>query len=557
MLKQVKLHAKNARWSIDLALLTFVIGAIYFLLLGYPPLAVPDEARYSEIPREMLILHDFITPHLNFIKYFEKPPLFYWLQTLSIQFFGFEELSLRLVTMLMGISGCLLSYSAARVLFNRNTGILSAIVLASSFLYYGMSHLITLDMTFSTFIAGTLFAFLLAVNSEKQSSRRGFITLAAISCACAVLTKGLAGLILPSMVIFSWLLLFNQWQQLKTLFLPGAVIIFLIIAAPWHILIQQKNPEFFHYYFITQQFSRYFTLSAGRYQPNWFFIPILLAGIMPWTGFLLQTLWHHASNVKRELTQHKNTGFLLLWAILIFIFFSVSHSKLIPYIIPVFPPLAILIASYLTLEKRKGFLVGVIVFIILASCLATAAIIGQPYLPASTAVSIRLNALAFILILGAATAALYCLQLKKNKCLAAMVATCVLAYPILNTTIPHVDDRSIKKLAINLRPHLKPGDIIVNYKHYYQDLPFYLGQETLIADWRNELEFGATHQADGPERLISSAQFITLWRSEKTVYAVTRTPYYDDLLEQYPNMQFYLLAQTNSNALLSNKDPGT
>ncbi len=550
MLKQVKPHANT--WTIDLTLLTIVIGLVYILFLGYPPLAVPDEARYSEIPREMLALRDFITPHLNLIKYFEKPPLFYWMQTISIQLFGLSEWSMRLMTMLMGLTGCLLTYTTARLLFNRTTGLLSAAILSSCFLYYGMSHLITLDMTFGTFITGTLFSFLLAVNSTSNKSRRGFMTLCAVSCACAVLTKGLAGLILPGMVIFLWLLIFNEWKQLKTLFIPGAMIIFLIITVPWHVLIQQKNPEFFHYYFITQQFSRYFTLSAGRYQPNWFFIPILLTGIFPWTGFLFQALWHHCKSLKRHFQLNKNAGFLLLWATLIFTFFSVSHSKLIPYIIPVFAPLAILIGSYLTLEKRNPL--GVSLFIVLSLTFAAGAIISQPYIPATPTAAIHLTLLATVLSIGAISTGIFYVR-NTRYWFATMLLTSALAYPIINTTIPHIDDRSIKSLAMDLKPMLEPGDIVINYKHYYQDLPFYIERETLIADWRNELDFGATHQENGPERLINIEDAMALWNSDKTVYALTRSQYYDELLEQTPSVRLFLISRTPSNVLISNKDP--
>lgn len=496
MLKQVKQLSKNTSWALDLLMLTLFVGLFYIIFLGKAPLAAPDEARYSEIPREMLESGDFITPHLNAIKYFEKPPLFYWMQTVSIKLFGLSETSLRFTTMLMGILGCLITYATTRVLFNRNLGLLSALMLATSFLYYGLSHLITLDMTFGVFITGTLFSFLLAVNTNKRMERFYFTWLSALCCALAVLTKGFAGILLPGLVIFFWLLLFKEWRQLKILPIFSAAFLFLLVVLPWHILVQQKNPEFFHYYVILQQFSRYLTLSADRYQPNWFFIPIVLAGLLPWTLFLFQALRYHYAALKTQWQAHKNMGFLLLWAFLIFIFFSLSHSKLIPYIIPIFPPLAIIIASYCQVKKSNRLLCGMI-----------------------------------------------------------LMSACI--FPFANFVRPHVGDPSIKALALVLTEKLQPTDTVVCFKHYYQDLPFYLQRDVIVANWKNELEFGAAHQKDGKNRLISTDQFIALLQSSKTVYAMTTLHHYEALITTYPHLLTYTVVRDKNNIIITNKEPRT
>ena len=113
------------------------------------------------------------------------------------------------------------------------------------------------------------------------------------SAALAVLTKGLIGIFIPGMVIGAWILLLGEWRMLKTLYLPSGLALFLLIAAPWHILVGRANPEFFHFYFIHEHFERYLTKVHGRYQPFWYFIPIVLLGLFPWSAFLVQAIKHN------------------------------------------------------------------------------------------------------------------------------------------------------------------------------------------------------------------------------------------------------------------------
>ena len=256
-------------WCTDLLLLCLLIGSLFAFMLGSRPLNVPDEARYCEIPREMVATHHFMTPRINGIKYFEKPPLFYWMQAASFKTLGFSEWACRAVNALMGLLGCLGTYIVTRRLFDRKSAWFSALVLSSSLLYFAMARVVTLDMTVSVFITLTLYAILLGLPRPPDGKKRICFYAAYIFSACAVMTKGLIGLIFPGSIVLLWLIMTARWRELKQAYVPSGILLFLIIVLPWHIIVQQAHPEFFHYYFIRQQFLRYLTDVAGRYQPDW------------------------------------------------------------------------------------------------------------------------------------------------------------------------------------------------------------------------------------------------------------------------------------------------
>ena len=249
------MELKRNTWLFDLFILSIIFIVFYGLFIGMYPLGVPDEARYSEIPREMLASGNFLIPHINGIIYFEKPPLFYWLQTIPISLFGIHYWSLRLVTTLFGVLGCLITYGTTRLLFDRATGILASLILSSTFLYFGMAHLITLDMTLSVLVSASLLCFLIATEKPFGQGRKAWVYAAFIATALGILTKGLVALALPCVVVGLWVLILKRWQQLTKLYLISATFILLAITLPWHVLVQLQQPEFFHFYFIEQQFS--------------------------------------------------------------------------------------------------------------------------------------------------------------------------------------------------------------------------------------------------------------------------------------------------------------
>lgn len=553
--KLMRRQQDNYSWVIDCLTLTLILGGLFAILLGTRPLLVPDEGRYAEIAREMIQSQDYLTPTLNGIKYFEKPILFYWLEAIAIHFGGLNIWALRSVNACLGLLGCLLTYFTARKLYDRTTGFMASLILGTSTLYFTMSHMINLDLPVSVFISGSLYCFLLSI---QQPHARFYCYGSAIFAALAVLSKGLIGIVFPLMIISAWILLLREWSLLKRLYLPSAILIFLLIIIPWHLLVSLHHPEFFHFYFIEQHFLRYATKAIGHYQPVWFFIPYLILGLFPWIAFLPAVLikivplfYKHPQLYKREL-------FFFLWALLIFVFFSFSKSKLIPYILPVIPPLAILTARYLYLVFSKREFIGLrIGFFIL---LFTSIVIASTYIwfihhgPLPNPVSARLYLyLAASTLLIGMLAALICAFLKPIYSIVIVLLTSSAFYLLSLAAVPAIDTRTIQPLAITLKKILHPQDEVMTYHQYYQDLPFYLEKQVTIVNWQNELSFGMKHQ-DTKAWMINDEEFNKRFRSNKRVFVFMTLKNYEQLQQTEPRIKLWLIDKTLTNALVTNKE---
>jgi 4-amino-4-deoxy-L-arabinose transferase-like glycosyltransferase len=542
----------------DFFLLTVLISLFFGFMLGNRPLSVPDEGRYVEIPREMVATGDYLTPRLNGVKYFEKPVLFYWLESFSIKLFGLKGFALRLWPALFALMGCLVVYGSGVRLFGRRTGLISATVLATSLLYYALSRAIILDMPVSALLSVALLCFLLGTHEPLGLRRRFFMWGFYSFAALAVLTKGLIGILIPGMVIGVWIMLLREWRVLKTMYLPSGLLLFLLIAAPWHILVDRANPEFFNFYFIHEHFLRYVTKIHGRYKPAWFFIPVVLLGLFPWSAFLIQAVKHNLPPSWRERHEHRDTLFLLLWAGLVFLFFSASDSKLIPYILPVFPPLSLLIGRYLAeaWDRRDfpGIRAGYAVMLIITVVL-TVVLIALPQYRVSPDVQ-KLGKLPFLfaVVLITGTAVTWFMSRRRNFRWAflSLTVTTVLFSIVVNAAASFADMRSTKNLALVLRQLLQPGDEVVSYDTYYQDLPVYLERRITVVNWKGELEFGTTVE-DTSQWMIVEATFWKRWDGPATIYMLTKRGTYD-ALRAAGHKNIYFIAGTDDNILAVNKE---
>lgn len=541
-------------WWQDIFLLSVILSIFFSVLLGVRPLSVPDEARYSEIPREMIVTGDYVTPRLNTIKYFEKPALFYWIQAASIRSFGLSEWAVRLPTLILSILGCLMVYLTARTVFDRASGFLAGLMLSTSVLYFAMAHTITLDMALTVFLTGSLGSFLIAIDKSERLSRNLWLWSAYAFAALAVLTKGLVGIVLPMAIIGTWIIVCGQWKLLFKMNLFSGILLFLAITIPWHFIVQRANPEFFHFYFFEQQFLRYLTLYAKRFQPVWFFIPIFILGFFPWIVFLVQSLRHHWPISWKDRVLQKKPLFLMIWASVTFIFFSLSKSKLIPYIVPVFPPLAILVGNYLAahLDKSKDHFRTPCVLLFWASIIISGVLLAIPLFDEVNdllGTMVCCSLMATFLITGG-----YLIRFSKQVAsLKSVLAILFLSMGgflmLLNFAVAVVDTRSIRPLTIILNKQLKPFDEVVAYHHYYQDLPFYTQRRVTVVDCKGELAFGMTHQNTN-QFMIGESTFWNKWHGMKQIYAIMSTSAYNGLKSEQTDL--YLLGQTKDNVLVSN-----
>ena len=313
------------------AALWLLLAVIWFGTLGIRPLYKADESRYGEISREMVASGDWVTPRLNGFKYFEKPPLQYWASAALFEVFGDHDWVARLWTALIGFAGIGMVLYAGNRLFGPPVGIYAAAVLAASPLYVLLGQVNTLDMSVAFFLSAAIFAF-----------ASGQMLLFWAACALAVLSKGLIGIVLPGGALFLYMLARRDWGLIRRVRLVPGIALFLLITAPWFIAVSAANAEFAHFFFVQEHFQRFTTQMHQRVHPAWYFIAVLAAGMAPW----LVPLSHAAV---RALRRRTDTELLLwIWALVVFVFFSASSSKLPPYILPIFPALAVLAARSLT-----------------------------------------------------------------------------------------------------------------------------------------------------------------------------------------------------------------
>lgn len=543
-------------------LLALLLGLYLGFQLGQRAIWNPDEGRYCEIPREMVTSGNYVTPHVDGIKYFEKPPLFYWLQAASIKTFGIHQWNLRLWPVLFALFGCLMVYAAGRQMFGRRAGLLSAMVLSTSLLYYFLGRAIILDMAVSVLMTGALLTFLLGVRAPPGPARRNYLWSFYVFMALATLTKGLIGILLPGFVIFVWLAVLNEWRMLRTVYLPSGLLIYLVVATPWHVLVSLANPEFPYRYFIQQQFLRYLTMVSHRYQPDWFFIPILLLGMAPWVVFMFQALRGALPASWARRYEHKETLYLILWALLIFLFFSLSKSKLVPYILPCFPPLAMLIGRWLSDQGtspaalRRPLAVVMVLGLAGAGALAMLpnglahgrSTVEFTHLVGATPIYLMAAVLAFASVVPY-------LLVHRARVNAALLSLAILFggfYTAVGHGLVGLDPKwSVRSMAELIKPKLKPSDDVVCFNTYFQELPVYLQRRVIIVNWRNELAFGARHQ-NTSGWMLNTAQFWKLWNSPRTVYVFADASSYRQLVAG-AHGRYRVLARNSYHLLMSNQ----
>ncbi len=524
-----------AGWWKDLAILAVVSGLWFLALLGMRPLSNPDEGRYGEIPREMAVTGDYVTPRLNGVKYFEKPPLVYWLSALTFRQFGVSEFTVRLWGAIFSVIGVLLTYAASRALHGRAAGIWSAVILSTTLMYYTFSQIMLLDMAVAVTVSGALFAFILAMREPRGRKRFGLFMIFYGFMALATLSKGLIGIALPGAVIFLWVLLLNRWRALWPFYPIVGTVLLLAIAAPWHVYAAQANPDFLNFYFYQEHWLRFTTRIHGRFEPWWFFLPVFLLGLFPWIFFTGPALREALAGGWKARRENSEAWFFLIWVVFIVAFFSKSQSKLIPYILPVFPAMAVLIGHSISRvwqgQSANRFRPGAWGFIVMALLLVIGAAVapnprGQPDLNACLPV-LRLVAGAAMLLGAAATF----VGLRRDQPRLMIGAVAISTAAILLTLTfggGTFEKASTKKLAMILKPMLKPGDRVYSVGTYTQDLPVYLGRLISVVGYRGELSYGIDAEPDlTSTRFLTPEAFPQDWAKPGTAYAVVRKKDYE------------------------------
>ncbi len=528
-------------WGKDLLILALISGIWFCGLLGFRPYANPDEGRYTEIPREMAASGDFVTPRLNGVKYFEKPPLMYWLSALTFKAFGLNPFTARLWCALFAILGVLLTYTTARCLHGREAGIASAVVLGTSLLYYVLGQIIILDMAVAVSLSGTLFAFILAMREPAGRKRLAWFLTFYTFMALATLTKGLIGILLPGAVIFLWVLLLNRWRALWPFYPILGTLLLLAITAPWHVLAALANHsdikehDFTWFYFIHEHFLRFTTQIHKRYEPWWFFLPVLIAGLFPWTFFAWQALRQALTGGWKARTRNPETWFFVIWIAFVMVFFSKSQSKLVPYILPVFPAAAVLLGKYVrdlwrapagTHARGPAWGFGAFLILLIAALFAAKVPKDQAEFAAHLP-NLRLI-LCPALVIGSGAAIIAARRRDPKLLLVTMAATFGFFLMNLNWFYQYIDKSSSRDISLCLKARLKPDDRVYVIDQYPQDMPVYLERVVSVVNYTGELEFGINAEpCDTQSRFLTRQGFLEQWAQPGTAYACLRRGAYN------------------------------
>ncbi|HEY8099971.1 MAG TPA: glycosyltransferase family 39 protein [Burkholderiaceae bacterium] len=497
----------------------FILFCLFWLYaLGARILVPTDEGRYAEMAREMVATGDWITTRLNGIKYFEKPPLQTWMNALTFEIFGFGEWQARLWTGLNGLLGVVLvAYTGKRV-FNLRVGITAGLVLASSFWWAALGHVNTLDMGLSGMMTIALCALLIGQrNDATERERRNWMLTCWAGMALAVLSKGLIGLVLPGAVLVLYTFIARDWAIWKRLHLGLGLLVFFAITAPWFVLVSMKNPEFAHFFFIHEHFERFLSKVHHRAGPWYYFIPLLIAGIVPWLGVLAQSLWNGRQDASKGFQPQK---MLLIWAVFIFVFFSISNSKLPSYILPIFPALALLIANYLDNASYKALNYNALLMALI-SAIGLAFVYKIPHLadndpyaqPLYQVYAYWVAAAALLSLIGSLFAAWIAQRQKEWAIVALAISGFVGGQLILLGHDPLGRYASGYVHIAAIEAELTPQTTLYAVGRYEQSLPFYLKRTMTLVENADEMEFGLQHE---PQLWIPTVDaFVVQWTADR------------------------------------------
>jgi 4-amino-4-deoxy-L-arabinose transferase-like glycosyltransferase len=543
-----------------LALITLA-AAIFFFHLGRYGLWEPDEARYAEIAREMLAGRGFIVPHLNYVAYVEKPPLLYWLGAMWMTLLGVNEFAARLTSALAALVGVLATWVFARRAIDGARAFLAGAILATSTLYAVMAQVLTTDMLLSATITVALFALFL---HWREGGRWCWLGYAAI--ALGILTKGPVAAVIPALALgfFLW------WEgELRGAFgrfhaLWGGALV-LAVAAPWFVVMALREPGFFDFYFVGEHLRRFFQSSYSHREPLYYYVPVLLAGMMPWTLFAPFIAW-------RGLARTSAGRFCIVAAAVVLALFSAASAKLIPYILPAMAPIAVLLADGILTRAFAGIAsassgdspistgnaragaaadgkydgaadriyalagqsgaappsappffiaVGVMLTALGAGAIAAAVLarlFKSPYLLATRP---ALYALGIIGVAGGALVGELFRHVRAEAGLAALVLAAALGLGAGSYARLEAEPlRSYAALAREVAARA-PGATLICYPRYVQALPFYTHRRAILVGAQTELAFGAAHAADADRYFFhSEADVLRLWNMPGPVVLV-------------------------------------
>ncbi|WP_054634008.1 lipid IV(A) 4-amino-4-deoxy-L-arabinosyltransferase [Pantoea stewartii] len=494
-------------------LLVSLFVLYYLLPLEFRNLWQPDETRYAEISREMLQNGNWITPHFFGLRYFEKPIAGYWFNTVGQAIFGHNNFAVRIGSVFSTLMSAILIYWLGCRLFARRTVALTAsVIFMTSLLVYGIGTYAVLDPMLTLWMVAAMCSYWFA--SEAQNVRQRILRYLILGLACGMgfMTKGFLALAVPVLAILPWAIWNQRFREL-VIYGPLAIVSAAAISAPWAIAIQQQQPDFWHYFFWVEHIQRFAEDNAQHKAPFWYYLPVLIAGALPWLALLpgaLRSGW-----TQRQ--QSSGGVYLLSWVVIPLVFFSIAKGKLPTYILPCFAPLALLMADYawrkvgentrvLKVNAWINILFGAICVVTLLVVLAPWGLSHRPLYGAHQLVALIMAVIAFA---GWAVAGAFSLKSPQRNWLAAALCPLALALcvgsaipeSVENTKQPQVFIRSIENSLANSRYILSDNSGVSSA------IAWTLKRSDIIAySEKGELQYGLSYP-DAQSAYVSSEDF--------------------------------------------------
>ncbi len=519
-----------------LAALALMLFAVWFGALETRGLFWPDEGRYAEIAREMYVSGDYVTPRLNGLKYFEKPPLQYWFSALAFAAFGTDEWSARLWPATTGFIIVALSVALWWRWRGPDAGVLAGSMLASAWGVLLGAQILTLDIGLTLFQSVALLAFIAAHRPDATPTGRSWMMIVVwAAMALAVLAKGLIGIFLPGLALAIYAAIERDLAVIRSAFTLPGIVVFLLLAVPWFVLVQRANPEFFDLFFVQEHFRRY--LEPGHNRPGrwWYFIAIGAAFLLPWTTALPGAI-RDAWRAPRQ-GALRPERLLVVWAVVVTVFFSFSRSKLPFYILPALPALVWLMAIASPSRRPK----------IARDALSATIIAGVAMIAAATQLDAipKLRDLAeglaafppfmfaagALCIAGSAIVAALSRRVAVTTRIAVVAAINVAALQILLTGSHALDAYFSAERAVDTflgEKKVFPAEPpFFSVEMLDQSAMFYLGRVLTQVETKGELADGIAAE---PHKFIAQrSDFETKWRALDEAYAVMSPATYREL----------------------------
>ncbi len=515
---------RDSRTPSQRDLLYMLLYAMVLVALAWMrPLALPDEGRYGDVGRWMLRSGDWLTPRIDGLPFFHKPPLLYWLEGMAMGLAGVHPWVARLVPAVHAWLMVLATQRYTLRYLGRAVADRAALMLGASMLVLGGGDYINCDMVVATWISICIMAFAAALQSEGRDRRRlgwlGFV-----AGALGLLSKGLIGVALPGLVLLLWLIQERRWWSMLRLPWVTGMVGFLIVGLPWFVLLEHRYGGFFHYFFIEQQFTRYVGTGFNNRQPWPFYILCLAILFFPFSTLIR---WRAPMAVMAR-GQLATWRLAWIWLLCILVFFSIPASKLVGYILPVMPALAILAAlawPQVHAQRTTRWLV-----LLGSLLLGTVLVVLGAWTWPSLSLPWTVRALAIgagLLWLGGVLMSRW---LVPGKLLMLWAVQSIMTLVAVNAGVAF---QSTAKGSLMLAEYIKqhdPHPYVITYAGYPFDLPFYLDTRAVLptlGDWKERLTYV---RDDGDQQLIDGLAF-----EPAAGRVLLEKSALDSLSRQYPN----------------------